>query len=178
MDPTSRAAGEYEALRDTIRERGTARVWIALLGLLGWAALVMATVALDSLPILTLVPLLLLAGAFEIVFSIHTGVERVGRYLQVFFEEGAPGWEHQAMEFGRRFPGRAPDPLFSGVFAAAVCLNFLPVTFTDAYPIEYISLGGLHLLVIGRILVARFRAGRQRAEDLERFRQLKEVRTP
>ena len=63
MDPTSRAAGEYAALRDTIRERGTARVWIALLGFLGWAALVMATVALDSLPILTLVPLLLLAGA-------------------------------------------------------------------------------------------------------------------
>ena len=178
MDAAARAIEEYKALRHTIRERGTARVWIAWLGLFGWAALAIVTVALDSLPIVTLVPLLALAASFEAVFSLHTGVERVGRYLQVFFEEEAAGWERRAMEFGRRFRGQAPDPLFSGVFMAAACLNFVPVTLAESYPIEYISLGFIHLLVIGRIASVRYQAGRQRAADLERFRQLKDEPAP
>ena len=65
-----------------------------------------ATAALASLPIAALLPLLVLAGVFEAVFALHTGVERIGRYIQVFFE--APGeraWEHTAMAFGRAFPG-------------------------------------------------------------------------
>jgi hypothetical protein len=178
MDATSRAATEYAALRDTIRERGTARVWIGFLGVFAWGALLLATVALDSLPVITFVPLLVLAASFEIVYGIHTGVERIGRYLQVFFEEGAPGWEHQAMEFGRRFGGRAPDPLFTGVFVAAVCLNFFPVTFADSYPSEYLGIGFVHVLIIGRIVGARFQARRQRAADLDRFRQLKQTANP
>ena len=174
MDAAARATEEYKALRHTIRERGTARVWIAWLGLFGWAALTVATVALDSLPIVTLVPLLLLAASFEAVFSLHTGVERVGRYLQVFFEGDAPGWERHAMEFGSRFRGQAPDPLFSGVFMAAAFLNFVPVSLADSYLIEYLGLGFIHLLVIGRIAGGRFQASRQRAADLARFRQLKD----
>ena len=86
---TPRELEEYTALRETIRERGTARVWIFVAGLVAWAALVIATAALAALPVATLLPLLILAGTFEAVFSLHAGVERVGRYIQVFFEEGS-----------------------------------------------------------------------------------------
>ena len=95
---TPREIEEYRALRATIRERSTARLWIVLAGLTAWAALTLATAALAELPIATLLPLLVLALTFEIVFALHTGVERVGRYIQVFFEDaerrsrlGAPG---------------------------------------------------------------------------------------
>src|SRR5207253_4116872 len=97
---TLRELEEYRALRETIRERGTARVWVFLAGLVAWGALTIATAALAALPIATLLPLLVLAAAFEAVFSLHLGVERIGRYLQVFFEEDA-GWEHRAMAIGR-----------------------------------------------------------------------------
>src|SRR5690349_11073526 len=77
-DMTARELEEYSALRATIRERGTARVWIFLAGLAVWAALTITTAALATLPIASLLPLLMLAGAFEAVFALHTGVERVG----------------------------------------------------------------------------------------------------
>ena len=115
-DMTPRELEEYSALRATIRERGTARVWVFLAGLAIWAALTVATAALASLPVATLLPLLTLAATFEIVFALHTGVERIGRYIQVFFE--APGersWEHTAMAYGRMFPGGGSDPLFTVV---------------------------------------------------------------
>ena len=83
---TPRELEEYKALRATIRERGTTRVWVFVTGLIAWGGLTVATASLATLPIATLLPLLILAGTFEAVFSIHTGVERVGRYLQVFVE--------------------------------------------------------------------------------------------
>jgi hypothetical protein len=113
---TARELAEYSALRDTIRERGTARVWVFLVGLIAWATVTVATAALASLPIATLLPLLVLAAAFEALFSLHVGVERIGRYVQLFYEE-EPGWEHAAMAFGRPAAGRA-DPLFAVVFGA------------------------------------------------------------
>ena len=60
------------------------------------------------------VPLLVLAATFEINFFVHTGVERIGRYIQVFYEEraGATGWETTAMNYGAKFPAGL-DPLFS-----------------------------------------------------------------
>src|SRR5262245_28415723 len=102
---TPRELEEYRALRATIRERGTARVYLVVGGLGAWAALVIATASLASLPVATLLPLLFLAGVFEAIFALHTGVERIGRYLQVFYEEPPErGWEHVAMAFGRAFP--------------------------------------------------------------------------
>ena len=43
---TTRELEEYRTLRDTIRERGTARVWVFLAGLVAWGALTIATAAL------------------------------------------------------------------------------------------------------------------------------------
>jgi hypothetical protein len=84
---TERAQEEYRALRATIRERGTARVWVFVAGMAAWGALTVATATLASTPLAVLLPLLVLTAAFEAVVSLHVGVERIGRYIQVFYEE-------------------------------------------------------------------------------------------
>jgi hypothetical protein len=170
---TSRDLEEYQALRDTIRERGTARVWIVLVGLVGWAGLTIATASLAALPVATLLPLLEMATAFEVVFALHTGVERIGRYIQVFYEEeDGRGWEHTTMSYGRTFGGGS-DPLFANIFRIAAILNFIPALYANPVPIEWGVVGAIHLLFIARILVAQRQANRQRAVDLERFRTIK-----
>lgn len=179
---TPRELEEYRTLRDTIRQRGTARIWVFLAGLAAWAALTVATAALAAVPVATLLPLLVLAAAFEAVFSLHVGVERIGRYVQVFFEDDSPGeaepgeirkWEHVAMRFGRPLAGANIDPLFAMFFILATVLNFVPVLTAEPIRIEVIVFGAAHLLLIGRILAAKWAASRQRAADLERFQQLK-----
>jgi hypothetical protein len=175
-DMTPRDLEEYSALRATIRERGTARVWIVLAGTTFWAGLTIATVVLSVPPVTTLVPLLVLAATFEIVFALHTGVERIGRYLQVFFE--APGeraWEHTAMAFGRKFPGGGSDPLFAPYFATATVLNLLPAALAQPRPfaIEWVVIGLPHLLILAHVWRSRRRSAVQRAIDLERFEKLK-----
>ena len=174
---TPREIEEYRALRATIRERGTARAWLGWAGLAGWAILAIATAALTPLPVATLLPLLALAAAFESVLSLHTGIERVGRYLQVFFEDETSdqGWEHRIMAFGRQVPGGG-DPLLSAYFWLAAVLNLLPAVGADPVPSEWVVVGLAHVLFVARVGLGRRQAERQRARDLERFRQLK--RTP
>src|SRR5262249_56810587 len=75
---------EYRALRSTIRERGTTRVWIFIVGISAWAAVLVATAALAAPPAGMLVPLLVLASAFEAVFALHVGLERICPYLPGF----------------------------------------------------------------------------------------------
>jgi hypothetical protein len=172
---TSREIEEYRALRATIRERGTARVWIFVAGFATWAALTIATVALVPYPIATLLPLLLLAGVFEAVFALHTGVERIGRYLQVFYEDnvGERNWEQTVMAFGRKFPGGGSDPLFSLYFVSAIAANLLPAILVSPQPIEWLPVGAAHILLVARIGAARRQSARQRAVDLERFGSLR-----
>jgi hypothetical protein len=173
---TERDAEEYRALRATIRERGTSRVWLFVVGLAAWAGLVVATAALAALPVATLLPLLFLAAVFEAVLALHTGVERIGRYIEVFLED-ADGWEHIATAYGRAFRG-GPDPLFTLVFAGATILNFVPALLAEPVLIEVLVIGVAHVLFVVRIAVARREAGRQRAADLERFEKLKGDRPP
>jgi len=182
---TPRDLEEYRALRDTIRQRGTTRVWVFLAGLVAWAGLAVATAALAALPVATLLPLLVLAGVFEAIASLHVGVERIGRYIEVFFESDQgdqtpelvrgwePGWEHVTRAYGRAFPRTSPDPLFALVFIGATVLNFVPVLLAEPVVIEIVVVGTVHLLFLIRILVARRAAGRQRAIDLERFLRVK-----
>jgi Flp pilus assembly protein TadB len=169
---TSRAIEEYRALRDTIRERGTARPWVALAALALWAALAVVTFALAPFPAASVLPLVVLAAGFEIVFTLHTGVERIGRFLQVFHED-ATGWEHIAMAYGQRYGGSAGDPLFANFFRTAAVLNAIPAAYARPLPVEWVVVGVIHALFIVRVEVARRQAARQRATDLERFRQLK-----
>jgi len=169
---TNRELEEYRTLRDTIRERGTARVWVFLAGLVAWGALTIATAALAALPVASFLPLLALAGAFEAVFSLHVGVERIGRYVQVFLEDEG-GWEHALMEAGLPLRGARVDPLFTVHFLIATLLNFVPVLLAEPVPLEVSVVGSAHVIVAARILFARRAASRQRAADLARFLELK-----
>lgn len=168
---TPRELAEYSALRETIRERGTARHYIFVLGLTVWSGLVLASTALGAPPAGTLLPLLLLAGIFEAIFALHLGVERIGRYIQVFLEGGG-GWEDVAMAYGRTYGG-GPDPLFAPVFVAAGVLNFLPTLMAEPVAVELVAVGAAHLCFAGRIAVARRDARRQRGTDLARFQKIK-----
>jgi hypothetical protein len=178
---TPRELEEYRALRATIRERGTARVWIFVVGLALWAALVLGAATIMMLPEATLLPLLTLAGVFEAVFALHTGVERVGRYIQVFYESESPdqsNWEYTAMAFGRAFSGSASDPLFGRFFWIATALNFIPAILAGAIPVEWIIIGLAHVVFIVRVAAAERHAARQRALDLDHFQKLKAAGGP
>ena len=183
---TPREVEEYRALRATIRERGTARIWLLFASFVAWAASTIATTALAASPLATLLPLLVLAVGFEAIVNLHTGVERIGRYLQVFFEgeheppPGGPdsirntaGWEQAAMAYGRTYPGGS-DPLSAAQFVLATILNVLPMLLADPVPVEVMVIGALHILFVVRVLVARHHAGRQCAIDLERFQRIKQ----
>jgi hypothetical protein len=166
---------EYRALRDTIRQRGTVRMVLVPVTFIGWAATAGAVASVITVAISTLVPLLVLAAGFEAVFALHMNVERIGRYLQVF-HEGDGGWEHAAMNYGRRFPGSGPDPLFARLFIFGVSANFLPAVLIGE-PIEVGVIAVVHLALVYRIRMAAAAAGRQRAEDLERYQQLRREQT-
>jgi hypothetical protein len=173
---TPREVEEYKALRATIRERGTARHWIVVVGLASWAALTVAVAGWLDVPVATLVPLLVLVTTFEVIFALHTGVERVGRYLQVFFENAGDGerrWEHVAMQYGRTFGGGGIDALFSPIFWTATVFNLIPAMLAGPVAIDWAVVGGVHALFVLRVMVARRQSARQRAIDLERFEKIR-----
>jgi hypothetical protein len=169
---TANQPEEYRALRATIRVRGTARVWLFLVGLMAWAALLIATTALASVPVAALVPLLVLAAAFEAVFALHVGVERIGRYLQAFHDDC---WEQTSMAFGPALARTGSDPLFVVFFGLATLMNFVPVLLLGALRVELLVIGAAHLLFLVRLVVARSAAQRQRAQDLARFEQMRSI---
>jgi len=176
---TEREQLEYSALRATIRERGTARVCVFAAGVAAWGALTVETAALASTPLATLLPLVVLASVFEAVFALHIGVERVGRYLQVFYEADPPpglpgtGWEHAVMAFGKPAGAAAVDPLFAVPFLSAAFFNIAPALIVEPTRAELVFIGGAHALFLLRLAVARAAAQRQRAVDLARFQALR-----
>jgi hypothetical protein len=165
---------EYEALRATIRERGTLRMWAILGGLTAWGVLAIALLIANLQGAVSLVPFVILAATFEINFFIHTGVERIGRYVQVFFEESsnAVGWETTAMRYGTSFPGGL-DSLFITIFALSATVNFFSSFATATRP-GWIVLSFLaHAIFVWRLVTARRLAAGQRETDLQKFRSLK-----
>jgi hypothetical protein len=190
---TVRDQEEYTELRATIRERGTARVCIFAAGIAAWAAAVIAIAAFAASPVATLLPLLVLAAIFEAVFALHIGVERIGRYLQVFHEgsggsdspadahaedsRAQVGWEHAAMAFGRPSGAASADALFTAIFVLAAVFNLMPALILEPQRAELIFVGGAHALFGLRLFVARHAAAKQRAIDLERFQQLQRGRS-
>jgi hypothetical protein len=176
MDPY--ALEEFAALRATIRERGTARVWIFASTIAAWAAASLTITLVGTVPLTVLIPLALLAAGFEAVYSLHLGVERIGRYLQAFVEERpadpSARWETIAMEFGRGHRAATTDPLFAIIFMCAAFLNFLPALLVQPVVAEILTVGGAHLLFVTRTLVARRAAASQRVNDLQRFRTLRD----
>jgi hypothetical protein len=167
---TPREQEEYRALRATIRQRGTARVWVFSAGMAAWAALTFAALALALPPVATLVPLLVLAAAYEAVLALHVGVERVGRYLHVFYEDR---WEGAASSFGRPSGSLGLDPLFRVPFLLAALLTALPVV--PARPIVQelvVVLASIAAFTV-RVLTTSSAARKQRDVDTARFLELK-----
>lgn len=143
--------------------------------LIGWAIVAATVTILGGHPATTLFPLVVLAGGFEAIHALHVGVERIGRYLQVFYESPAEGamWETTAMSVGPALPGGGVDPLFTLIFVFATSVNLLPLIVTPATPVELLVVGLFHAGVVVRLARARRAATRQRAVDLESYRAVK-----
>jgi len=173
---------EYLVLRRTIADRGALRPILALCGLGLWAALLTAVLVLLPYPVAAAIPLLVLLVTFEVIRPLHFGAERIGRYLQVFYEEhGEPGralsdtpsWERVAMSFSK-VPGVGGHPLFVPAFLLATATNYLAVLLPQPVAIEMSVMAIPHLAFIAW-LVATDRAMRtQRAIELARLRELVE----
>lgn len=170
---------EYGELRRTIGIRGTVRVASIPLTFVSWAGLSVVLVLFSELPVAALFTLAVLAAGFEAVHALHVGVERIGRYLQVAYEEAPldssvsgsqPGWETTAMKVGPALPGGGVDPLFTILFCSAAIVNLIPAILPVPTTIEISLIGALHITFIIRVLRARSAAARQRAIELEQYR--------
>jgi hypothetical protein len=173
---------EYLVLRQAIAQRGTLRPVLVLLGIAIWAALLIAVLVLLPYPVAASIPLLVLLATFEVIRPLHFGAERLGRYLQVFYEEdGAPNrslgetpsWERVAMSFGA-VPGVGGHALFVPLFLLATAINYLAVLLPGPVALEMSVMALPHLAFLAW-LVASDRAMRtQRAIELARLRALRE----
>ena len=122
----------------------------------------------------TLLRLAVLVAGFESVHALHVGSERIGRYLQVYYEldVNGPRWESTAMKVGPALPGGGIDPLFSGLFVGTTCINFLAANPSRSAPMAVAILITVHAAFVLRIVRARMAATRQRAVELESFKAL------
>lgn len=145
---------------------------------IGWTLATVALLHRDAgadWALLDLVPISVLIGGFEAIHALNVGVERIGRYLQVYYEGAADGptWETTAMAVGPGLPGGGIDPLFTVVFAALTGLN-LALAFPHlSTTTDYAVVLPVHAIFWIRLIRARGAAARQRAVDLETFRAVK-----
>jgi hypothetical protein len=165
---------EFSALRQTIAVRGTVRLVMgpAAVGL--WAAVAMSARYGDP-RVQILLPLLVLAAGFEGVRALHVGVERIGRYLQVFHEgegRGLPRWESAAIASAQPQPDLALSPLFSPLFVLA-CLANAVLSWDPLAPTLVAVWALLHAALLVRIGLATRACRRQRAADLAHYRALR-----
>lgn len=165
---------EYAVLRQTIATRGTTRAVLLPVTLIGWGAISLAILLLSPHPVASLVGLTVIAGGFEAVHGLHVGVERIGRYLQVYYEPGrdTPKWETTAMAVGPSLPGGGTDPLFTATFGCAAVVNLAVGILNRPTAIEIILIALIHLAFIIRIVRSRIAAARQRTVELENYRAL------
>jgi len=186
--PQELSVEEYRALRATIRQRGSVRLFVAPITFVAWAALTVAIQTWLPSTWFCLLPLLVLTAGFESVVSLHVGVERIGRFIQVFYEpeSALPRWEHAAMDAQPPSPRFRIDPLFSSIFLAATFLNLILALLLRlsgeaneiALWVELAGFSFVHALLGLRIVSARRYAARQRVLDLAMYRRYAEQRTP
>jgi hypothetical protein len=174
----SLSESEFTVLRATIATRGTVRMALLPVVIVAWASLAIIVVLFGDLPVAALPPLAILVGGFESINALHAGVERIGRYLQVFHEgqPGGPTWETTAMAAGPRLRGGGVDPLFAVVFYATTLLNMTTALVPEPTPLETLVVGGLHAAFLVRVAWARHVAGGQRARELEIYQETRAAR--
>jgi hypothetical protein len=172
---------EYVILRRTIAQRGTLRPILLTLGIGFWALVLTVVIAWVPYPAAAAIPLLVLAATFEAIRPLHFGAERIGRYLQVFYEEDGdpnrplrdtPSWERVAMSFGR-VPGVGGHPLFVPVFFLAAVTNYLAVIVPGPLPLEMGVMAVPHAAAVAWFVAAHVAMKRQRDVELARLRELK-----
>ncbi len=175
---------EYRSLREAVAARGQLRATLVLAGVSAWALVLAATLAWLTYPLASVIPLLVLVATFEVIRPLHFGAERIGRYLQVFYEEqgdgedpglATPAWERSAMAFGAGVPGAAGHPLFVPVFALATLANTIAVWVPAPVPVETILLAIPHGAFLVWLAVADRAMRAQRATELARFRELRDA---
>lgn len=177
------AEHEFLVLRQTIQSRGGTRPLVLLSGISAWAVVLVAVLAWLPNPLASAVPLVLLAATFEVLRTLHLGVERIGRYIQVFYEEspggspptGTPAWEHTAMHLGPSLPGAGGHPYFMAVILVAVVVNFLAVLFPGPLSVELSSMAVPHLTLIAWMVHCDRGMRTQRATELARYRALRDT---
>ena len=171
---------EYLVLRQTIAQRGALRPVLVLFGITIWAALLIAVLALLPYPVAAAIPLLVLLVTFEVIRPLHFGAERIGRYLQVFYEEdGAanrsfsdtPSWERVAMSFGK-VPGVGGHPLFVPIFFLATAINYLAVLLPRAVAIEMSVMALPHLAFVAWLVTSDRAMRTQRTVELARLQEM------
>jgi len=170
---------EFKILRQTISTRGTARVVLLPVTLLGWSIVAATLLLVSDLPIGSLFSLAVLVAGSEAIHALHAGVERIGRYVQVYYEsdDDGPRWETTAMMIGPSLPGGGIDPLFTVLFACATIVNLIPATLPSPTRLEMGVIGVLHAAFLVRLVRARWAAARQRAVELESFKAIKSGHT-
>jgi len=167
---------EFTVLRHTISTRGTVRIILLPVTLFGWSALVSAWLITGHVsPAASLFSLAVLAAGFESIHALHVGVERIGRYLQVYYEVGTDGpqWETTCMLVGPALPGGGVDPLFTLLLGGATLANILPLLMVPAPRLELVVLIALHAAFLVRLGRARWAAARQRTVELESYRAIR-----
>jgi hypothetical protein len=179
------SAAEYLVLRKTIAARGSLRPILLMIGVGIWAVILTAVLVLLPYPLAVAIPLLVLAATFEAIRPLHFGAERIGRYLQVFYEEcgqpgrslsDAPSWERVAMSLGS-VPGAGGHPLFVPIFFLAAIANYLPVLLSQppAVPVELGTLAVPHVAFVVWLIYCDRAMRAQRAAELTRFRELRDT---
>ncbi len=171
---------EYLVLRQTIAARGSLRSTLLIIGTGTWAATLLAVLAVLPFPVAASIPLLVLAATFEGIRPLHFSAERIGRYLQVFYEEAGqperaltdtPSWERVAMRFGK-VPGVGGHPLFVPVFLLATVVNYLAVLIPGPVPVEMAVMVVPHVAFVGWLIAADRAMRSQREIELARLRDL------
>ena len=177
---------EYLVLRQTIAHRGALRPVLVLLGNAIWAALLIAVLVLLPYPVAAAIPLFILLVTFEVIRPLHFGAERIGRYLQVFYEEdGAPNrpfnetpsWERVAMSFGA-VPGVGGHALFVPLFFLATTINYLAVLLSGPVALEMGVMAIPHVAFLAWLVAADRAMRTQRAIELARLRELRQNPNP
>ena len=171
---------EYLVLRRTIAQRGALRPILALGGIALWALVLIAVLSLLPYPVASAIPLLVLAATFESIRPLHFSAERIGRYVQVFYEEAGqpdrplsdvPSWERVAMSFGH-VPGVGGHPLFVPIFFLATVVNYVAVLVPRPVPVEWAVMAVPHLALLAWLIAAHRAMTTQRATELARLRAL------
>lgn len=181
---TEQQLHEFRSLRDAVANRGQLRVTLAVAGVSVWAVVLTAMVIALPHPIAAVIPLAVLLATFEAIRPLHLGAERIGRYLQVFYEEAGgpanapltpPAWERTAMAFGAAVPGAAGHPLFAPTMAIATLVNLLAVVLAEPLPEELALLSLPHLGFLAWLVRTDAAMRAQRARELARFRELRDA---